>query len=87
MADGCGEDFQGVVLAGDFGFKVLNVGAVLLDWALTRDNLVRAMIDGTKAVSPTEPAAPARGGSVWLAAAIAAPLAALGFYMFQATRF
>lgn len=64
----------------------IHVGAVLLDWALTRDNLVRAMIDGTKAVSSTEPAAPARGGTVWLAAAIAAPLAALGFYMFQATR-
>jgi len=65
----------------------VHIAAVLLDWLLTRDNIVRAMIDGTKAVAPGESATPARGGRIWLGLLIAAPLAALGFYMFLMTRF
>jgi len=65
----------------------VHIGGVLIEWLLTRDNLVRAMISGTKAVAPGEGGAPARGGSVWLAAAVAAPLAALGVYMFRMTGF
>lgn len=65
----------------------VHIAAVLVDWLLTRDNLVRAMIAGTKAVAPGEHAAPARGGSLRLAAVVAVPLAVLGFYMFRMTQF
>lgn len=65
----------------------IHIAAVLIDWLLTRDNLVRAMISGTKAVAPGEQVAPARGGSVWLGLLVALPLAALGVYMFAMTRF
>lgn len=68
-------------------FAFIHIAAVLIDWLLTRDNLVRAMISGTKAVGPGEHAAPARGGSVWLGLLVALPLAALGGYMFAMTRF
>lgn len=65
----------------------VHVAAVLLDWVLTRDNLVRAMIVGTKTVSPEEKAEPARGGGIWLGLAVAVPFAVLGAVMFANTTF
>jgi len=56
----------------------VHVAGVLIDWALTRDNLVAAMWHGRKQVATDEAAADARGGSVWLAVAIAVPLLVLG---------
>ncbi len=63
----------------------IHIAGVLIDWALTRDNLVAAMWHGRKRIEETGEmavgAADARGGSVWLATIIAAPLAVLGAYV------
>ncbi len=63
----------------------IHIAGVLIDWALTRDNLVAAMWHGRKRFeeSGEAPVGPldARGGSVWLAAVIAAPLVVLGGYV------
>jgi len=63
----------------------IHIAGVLIDWALTRDNLVAAMWHGRKRIEgsceavdrPTD----ARGGSVWLAAIMAAPLIVFGGYV------
>jgi cytochrome b len=63
----------------------IHIAGVLIDWALTRDNLVAAMWHGRKRVEDAGEAAigaaDARGGSVWLAAIMAAPLVVLGAYV------
>lgn len=59
----------------------IHIAGVLIDWALTRDNLVAAMWHGRKRIEDTSTAVSARGGSVWLAAVIAAPLIVFGGYV------
>jgi len=59
----------------------IHIAGVLIDWALTRDNVVAAMWHGRKRVEDTSAAVSARGGGVLLAAVIAAPLIVLGGYV------
>ncbi len=67
----------------------LHIAGVIVDWVLTRDNIVVAMWHGRKRVEEVSadvgaaPDAPrdARGGSVLLAAVIAVPLIAFGGYV------
>lgn len=69
---------------------VVHVAGVLIDWLLTGDNLIAAMIGGRKHVVPvrvdesaaTDTPRDARGGNVWLALAIALPLALGGVWLF-----
>ncbi|MEK9662086.1 MAG: cytochrome b/b6 domain-containing protein, partial [Alphaproteobacteria bacterium] len=65
----------------------VHFAGVLVDWLLTGDNLIAAMISGRKRVPGTRPgdgAAPrdARGGNVWLALALAIPLVVFGGWLF-----
>jgi hypothetical protein len=70
---------------------IVHVAGVLVDWFLTGDNLIAAMIGGRKPVLAEEPAAAmqtggardARGGSVWLGLAIAVPLVVFGGWLFD----
>lgn len=59
----------------------IHIAGVLIDWALTRDNLVAAMWHGRKRIEDASAAVDARGGSIWLAAVIAVPLIVLGGYV------
>ncbi|MDH3739605.1 MAG: cytochrome b/b6 domain-containing protein [Alphaproteobacteria bacterium] len=59
----------------------IHVAGVLVDWVLTRDNIVAAMWHGRKRIEETREAVDARGGHVWLAVIIAAPLVAFGGYV------
>jgi cytochrome b len=65
----------------------LHILGVLVDWLLTRDNLVRAMITGRKTVADDAVAADARGGSLGVAAVVAALCAALGVFLIANTTF
>ena len=59
----------------------IHIAGVIVDWVLTRDNIVAAMWHGRKRIEDTSSAVSARGGSVLLAAAIAVPLIVFGGYM------
>lgn len=59
----------------------IHIAGVLVDWALTRDNIVAAMWHGRKKIDDTSAAVSARGGSAVLAAVIAVPLIAFGGYV------
>jgi cytochrome b len=59
----------------------IHIAGVLVDWFLTRDNIVAAMWHGRKRVEEASAAVDAKGGSVWLAAAVAAPLIVFGGYV------
>lgn len=66
---------------------LVHVAGVLVDWLLTGDNLIAAMINGRKRVpvaqqDDTPPPRDARGGSIWLALAVAVPLAVFGGWLF-----
>ena len=69
---------------------LVHIAGVLVEWLLTRDNLVAAMIGGRKPVDveivdesvASNAPRDARGGSVWLALAVAIPLVALGGWLF-----
>lgn len=69
---------------------LVHVAGVLLDWLLTGDNLVAAMIGGRKRVecefvdesAATNAPRDARGGNIWLALAIAVPLIVLGGWLY-----
>jgi cytochrome b len=65
----------------------LHVAGVLLDWFLTGDNLIRAMIDGRKPAEDGIVAADAPGGGLATALVLVAILAALGTYMVANTTF
>lgn len=59
----------------------IHIAGVLVDWFLTRDNIVAAMWHGRKRIEEASAAVDAKGGSVWLAAVIAAPLLVFGGYV------
>ncbi|NKB47976.1 MAG: cytochrome B [Alphaproteobacteria bacterium] len=59
----------------------IHVAAVLVDWFLTRDNLVAAMWHGRKRVDETSAKVDARGGNVLLAAIVAVPVLVIGVYI------
>ena len=59
----------------------VHIGGVLVDWALTRDNLIAAMWHGRKRIDEASAALDARGGGVWLATVIAVPLMFVGAYI------
>ncbi len=59
----------------------IHIAGVLIDWALTRDNLVAAMWHGRKRIEAANPAVSARGGSATLAAVIALPLVIFGGFI------
>ena len=69
---------------------VVHVLGVLVDWFLTGDNLIAAMINGRKRVEPmivdesvaTASPRDARGGSIWLALVISVPLVLLGGWLY-----
>jgi cytochrome b len=65
----------------------LHILGVLVDWLLTGDNLIRAMVNGRKPVAEGAVAADARGGSVAIALVIAALLAAVGVFLIANTSF
>jgi len=65
----------------------LHILGVLVDWLLTRDNLIRAMITGRKSVADDAVAADARGGGLATAAVIVALCAALGVFLIANTTF
>jgi cytochrome b len=56
----------------------IHVAGVLVDWFLTRDNIVAAMWHGRKTIEETSAAVNARGGNVMLALVVALPLLVLG---------
>lgn len=56
----------------------IHVAGVLVDWFLTRDNIVAAMWHGRKTIDETSAAINARGGNVVLALAVALPILVLG---------
>ena len=59
----------------------IHIAGVLVGWALTRDNLVAAMWHGRKRIDEASAARDARGGNIWLALVIAAPLLVFGGYV------
>lgn len=59
----------------------IHIAGVLVGWALTRDNLVAAMWHGRKRIDEASAAGNARGGNIWLAVVIAAPLLVFGGYV------
>ena len=69
---------------------MVHVLGVLVDWFLTGDNLIAAMINGRKRVEPmivdesvaTASPRDARGGSIWLALVISVPLVLLGGWLY-----
>ena len=65
----------------------IHVLAVVADWLLTKDNLVRAMLTGRKSLDDDEAAKqkPLAGG--WRAAIVAVIVAGLGAILFQQTDF
>lgn len=67
------------------GLVGLHLLGVAVDWFLTRDNLVRAMIDGTKEAEPGARAAGRVG--LWRALMLIALLAALAVYLVAQTSF
>jgi len=64
---------------------VLHLAGVVAEWILTRDNLVRAMIDGTKTAEAGNE--DARAARWWLAVAVAAVALSLFGYLAVATGF
>ncbi len=69
---------------------LVHIAGVLVDWWLTRDNLIVAMVTGRKPVESeiidesvaSTQARDARGGSVWLALLVAVPLIFLGGWLY-----
>lgn len=59
----------------------IHIAGVLVDWFLTRDNIVAAMWHGRKRIEEASTAVDARGGNVVLAAVIAIPLIVFGGYV------
>jgi cytochrome b len=59
----------------------IHIAGALVDWVLTRDNIVAAMWHGRKKIDDTSTAVSARGGSALLAAVIALPLIVFGGYV------
>ncbi len=66
---------------------VLHVVGVLVDWLVTGENLVRAMIDGRKTLDAAAAAAEPRLAGPWRAAAVAAMIAVVGLVLVRATDF
>ena len=64
----------------------IHIAGVIVDWVLTRDNIVAAMWHGRKRIEDTSSAVSARGGSVLLAAVIAVPLIVFGGYVIRLER-
>lgn len=60
---------------------IIHIAGVLIDWALTRDNLIAAMWHGRKTVDAASSATDARAGSGALAAIFAVLAVVLGGYL------
>jgi hypothetical protein len=67
------------------GLVGLHLLGVAVEWFLTRDNLVRAMIDGTKEAEPGARAAGRVG--LWRALVLIVLLAGLAVYLVAQTSF
>lgn len=66
---------------------LLHIFGVVMDWLLSGDNLIGAMVTGVKQVADDSPAADARGGSLVLAVPIALFCLAVGALMVWLTSF
>jgi hypothetical protein len=66
---------------------VIHVLAVAVDWLLTRDNLVMAMLTGRKRLDDDEAARQKPLASGWRGAIVAAIVAGVGAILFQQTDF
>ncbi len=61
---------------------VVHIGGVMVDWLLTRDNLVRAMITGTKWLDPETALIEPPPVGLWRAVLLSLIVAAAGAYLF-----
>jgi len=64
---------------------IIHVLGVLVDWLLTGDNLIRAMITGDKPLDEQTAARQRPLAPAWLAVAAALLVGGFGYYLFQAT--
>lgn len=64
---------------------VIHVLGVLVDWLLTGDNVIRAMITGDKMLDEATAARQPPLAPAWLAVAAALLVGGVGYYLFQAT--
>ncbi len=64
---------------------VLHVAGVLVNWFLTGENVIRAMIDGRKELSDSTAALESALAGVWRALAVAAVVLLRGGYLIAAT--
>ncbi len=65
----------------------IHVLAVFVDWLLTKENLIKAMITGRKTLDDTEAARQRPLVGAWRGLAVAAIVAVLGAFLFQQTDF
>jgi cytochrome b len=66
---------------------IIHVIGVLVDWLLTGDNIIRAMVTGNKTLDEPAAAREPALAPAWLAVAAALLVGGAGYYLFQATDF